>query len=150
MYTHFLVTAEQTDDSKIAVYVGTLFPRQRENTQYWKIRFLWCPCRSYITRTNSARRRKWKSPIWDSKIWSRVPRDSDPRETALARASVMYKRHTHPLVREGAPQQQDRNCQAVKRVSGHEPQMGLDTKTYWLTDWLTVSRNVTLTSTLSC
>jgi hypothetical protein len=25
--------------------------------------------------------------------------------------------------------------------------MGLDTKTYWLTDWLTVSRNVTLTLT---
>jgi hypothetical protein len=27
--------------------------------------------------------------------------------------------------------------------------MGLDTKTYWLTDWLTVSRNVTLTLTLT-
>jgi hypothetical protein len=33
------------------------------------------------------RRRKGKSQIWDSKIWSRVPRDSDPRKTALARAS---------------------------------------------------------------
>jgi hypothetical protein len=33
-----------------------------------------------------------------------VPRDSDPRKTALARASSIYKRHTRPLVREGAPQ----------------------------------------------
>jgi hypothetical protein len=50
------------------------------------------------------RRRKGKSQIWDSKIWSRVPRDSDPRKTTLARASSMYKRQTRPLVREGAPQ----------------------------------------------
>jgi hypothetical protein len=35
------------------------------------------------------RRRKGKSQIWDSKIWSRVPRDSDPRKTALARVSSM-------------------------------------------------------------
>jgi hypothetical protein len=38
----------------------------------------------------------------DSKIWSQVPRDYDPRNTALARASSIYKRQTHPLVREGA------------------------------------------------
>jgi hypothetical protein len=59
------------------------------------------------------RRRKGKSRIWDSKIWSRVPRDSDPRKTALARRSSMYKRQTHPLVREGASRKQDRNCQTV-------------------------------------
>jgi hypothetical protein len=40
---------------------------------------------------------------WDSKIWSRVPRDSDPRKTALERASSIYKRQTRPLVRERAP-----------------------------------------------
>jgi hypothetical protein len=36
----------------------------------------------------------------------------------LARASNIYKRQTRPLVREGAPQKQDRR---------------LDAKTYWLT-----------------
>jgi hypothetical protein len=50
-----------------------------------------------------SRRRKGKSQICDSKIWSQVPRDSDPRKTALARASSMYKRQTRPFVREGAP-----------------------------------------------
>jgi hypothetical protein len=60
-----------------------------------------------------------------------VPRDSDPRKTALARAiSIYVKRQTRPLVREGAPHKQDRNCQRVKKISGHEPQLWLDTKTY--------------------
>jgi hypothetical protein len=62
------------------------------------------------------RRRKGKSQIWDSKIWSRVTRDSDLRKTALARASSIYKRQTRPLVREGAPQKQDRNCQTVINI----------------------------------
>jgi hypothetical protein len=51
------------------------------------------------------RRQKGKSQIWDSKIWSLVPRN-----TALARASSIYKRQTRPLVREGAPQKQDRGA----------------------------------------
>jgi hypothetical protein len=38
-----------------------------------------------------------------SKIRSPVPRDSDPRMTALARANSNYKRQTRPLVRESAP-----------------------------------------------
>jgi hypothetical protein len=42
--------------------------------------------------------------IWESKIWSRVPRDSDPRMTALARASSSCKRQTRPLIRESTPQ----------------------------------------------
>jgi hypothetical protein len=50
------------------------------------------------------------------KILSRVPRDSDPRKITLARASSIYKRHTHPLVREGATQKQDRNCQRVINI----------------------------------
>jgi hypothetical protein len=79
------------------------------------------------------RRRKGKSQIWDSKIWSRVPRDSDPRKTTLARASSIYKRQTRSLVREGAPQRQDRNCQRVINIWSWAPD-GLDTKTYWLTD----------------
>jgi hypothetical protein len=106
------------------------------------------PCEGgveYLHR-DPANRRRWrkgKSHIWDSKIWSRVPRDSDPRKTALARSSSIYRRQTRPLVREGAPQKQDRNCQTVIYIY-----LGLDTKTYWLTDW-TVSRNVTLTLTLT-
>jgi hypothetical protein len=59
------------------------------------------------------RRRKGKSQIWDSKIWSRVSRDSDPRKTTLAKTSSIYKKQTRPLVREGAPQKQDRNCQRI-------------------------------------
>jgi hypothetical protein len=62
------------------------------------------------------RRRKGKSQISESKIWSRVTRDSDPRKTALARASSTYKRQTPPVVREGAPQKQDRNCQNVINI----------------------------------
>jgi hypothetical protein len=50
------------------------------------------------------RRRKGESQIWDSKIWSRVPRDSDPRNITLARTSSIYKRQTRSLVREGAPE----------------------------------------------
>jgi hypothetical protein len=55
--------------------------------------------------TSRRRRRKGKSQIWESKIWSLIPRYSDPRKTALARTSSMYKWQTHPLVREGAPQE---------------------------------------------
>jgi hypothetical protein len=52
------------------------------------------------------------------------PRDSYPRNTALARASSIYKKETRPLVREDALQKQDRICQTVIN-----PQMGLDSKT---------------------
>jgi hypothetical protein len=51
-----------------------------------------------------------------------------------------------PLVREGAPQKQDRNCQIViAKYLVMSPRWG---STPRLTDWLTVSRNVTLTLTL--
>jgi hypothetical protein len=66
-------------------------------------------------------------------MWSRVPKDSDPRKTALARASNIYKRQTRPFVREGAPQKQGHNCQTNKcLVWGSTPR-------------LTVGRSVTLT-----
>jgi hypothetical protein len=66
----------------------------------------WICVTRYLHRDPASRRRrrKGKSQIWDSKVWSRVPSDSDPRTTALARASSIYKRETHPLVREGAQQ----------------------------------------------
>jgi hypothetical protein len=84
-------------------------------------RVSWYPCGGgfeYLHRDPASRRRRQKgeSQIWDSKIWSRVPRDSDPRKTTLARASSIYKRQTRPW--------------------GSTPR---------LTDWLTVSHNVTLT-----
>jgi hypothetical protein len=53
----------------------------------------------------------------DSKIWSRVPWDSNPRITALARASSNSKQQTRPLVRESAPHQQTRNCLTVIKIS---------------------------------
>jgi hypothetical protein len=67
------------------------------------------------------RRRKGTSQIWDSKIRPRVPRDSGPRKTTLARVSNIYKRQTHPLVREGAPQKQDRNCKRVINIWSWAP-----------------------------
>jgi hypothetical protein len=48
------------------------------------------------------------------------------------------KRQTRPLVNVGAPQRQDRHCQTVINIWGSTPR---------LIDWLTVSRNVTLTLT---
>jgi hypothetical protein len=39
---------------------------------------------------------------------------------------------TRPLVREVAPKKQDSNYE--KKICGQKPQIGLDTKTYWLTD----------------
>jgi hypothetical protein len=60
--------------------------------------------------------RKGKSRIWDSKIWSRVSRDSDLRMTALAKASSNCKWQTRPLVRESAPHQQNRNCLTIIKI----------------------------------
>jgi hypothetical protein len=51
---------------------------------------------------------------------------SDPRKTALAKASSIYRRQTRPLVREDAPEKQDRNCQRVINILGARHQ---DTKT---------------------
>jgi hypothetical protein len=84
------------------------------------------PCGSgveYLHRKPASRRRrrKGKSQIWESKMWSRVLRDSDPRKTTLARASSIYKRQTRPLVREGAPENQDRICQRVINIWSWAP-----------------------------
>jgi hypothetical protein len=87
-----------------------------------------------------ASRRRWqngKSQIWDSKIRSWVPRDSDPRKNALARASSIYKRQTRPLVREGAPQKQDCNCQTVINIWSWAPD-GVRHQDL-LTDWPSVA-----------
>jgi hypothetical protein len=76
----------------------------------------------------------------DNKLSSQVPKDSDQKKATPARTSSIYKRQTRPLVREGTPQKQDRNCQTVIDIWswGSTPR---------LTDWLTVSPNLTLTLT---
>jgi hypothetical protein len=114
--------------------------------------WLWVsyPCRGgveYLHRDPASRRklRKGKSQIWDSEMWSRVARDSFPRKTALARASSIYKRQTRPHVREGAPQKQDFICLKVIYIWSWAPDGARHQDL--LTDWLIVSRNVTLTLT---
>jgi hypothetical protein len=79
-----------------------------------------------------------ESRIWDSKMWSWVPRDSGPRMTAVARASSNCKQQTRPLVREGALHEETHYCLTVKE-SGLAPQMGA-----WHQDRLTVGRNINL------
>jgi hypothetical protein len=104
------------------------------------------PCSWGInTGTWSSRLRKYR--IWDSNILSWVPRDSDPRMTALARSSSNCKRQTRPLVRKGAPHQQTRNCLRVTKIWSWNPRWGLTSRQ---TGRLTVGRNVTMTSTLRC
>ncbi|PNF38710.1 hypothetical protein B7P43_G16716 [Cryptotermes secundus] len=55
-----------------------------------------------------------------NKIWSHVHRISDARESVLARTRSIYKRQTLPLIREGAPQKQNRNCQRVINGARHQ------------------------------
>jgi hypothetical protein len=90
----------------------------------FKCKFI--PCEGgveYLNRDPASRRRrrKGKSRIWDSKIWSRVPQDSDQRITALERASSNCKRWTRPLVKESAPHQQTCNCLTVIKIWSWAP-----------------------------
>jgi hypothetical protein len=65
------------------------------------------------------------------------PKGLGPRNTALARASGTYKRQTRPLVREGAPRNQERNCQTYSEWKKNlvvSPGWVLYTKTDWPTD----------------
>jgi hypothetical protein len=75
---------------------------------------------------------------FNSKIVNNCTNDNE-----LILPTMTDKRQTRPLVREGAPHGQDSNFQQ-EETSGHESQLGLDTKTDRQTDRLTVSRNVTL------
>jgi hypothetical protein len=68
-----------------------------------------------------------ESRIRNSKIWSRVPRESEPRMTMLTRPSSNWKRQTRPLVTEVSPHQLTRNCQSNRNL-GLGPRWGLDTK----------------------
>jgi hypothetical protein len=84
----------------------------------------------YLHRSPASRRRrrKGKSRIWDSKILSRVPRDSDSRMIALTRVSSNFKRQTRPLVGESAPHQQTHSCLKIIKI------WVLYSKTHWPPD----------------
>jgi hypothetical protein len=86
-----------------------------------------------------------ESLIWDSKIWPWLPRDSNPRMTALATASSNCKRQTPPLVWEGAPQEQDRNCHTSNKDLVVSPDGCFAPRQ---TGRLTVGLNIILTLTL--
>jgi hypothetical protein len=60
-----------------------------------------------------------------------------PEKTALAGASSIYKRQTRPLVREGAPQKQDRKYQTVKNIWSWAPDGARHQDL--LTDWPSVA-----------
>jgi hypothetical protein len=65
--------------------------------------------------------------------------------TALARASSNFKRQTDPLVREGAPCQETRNCLIVIKIWSWAPDGCLTPRQ---TGRLTVGRNTIMTLTI--
>jgi hypothetical protein len=97
----------------------------------------------YLHRSPASRRRrrKGKSRIWDNKIWSQVPRDSDPRMAALARVSSNFKRQTRHLIRESVSHQQIRNCLTVIQIWLYAPYGCFIPRQ---TGRLTVGRNIRL------
>jgi hypothetical protein len=81
-------------------------------------------CGGYITRFHTE-----KSLKSETVKYGPSPKGLGPRKTALARASGTYKRQTCPLVREGAPRNQERNCQTysvfrTEKISGRKPRKG--------------------------
>jgi hypothetical protein len=59
--------------------------------------------------------------IRGSKVWSRVPRGSDPRMSTHERTSSSCNRQTSPLVRKSTPHQQTRNCLTVIKICSYAP-----------------------------
>jgi hypothetical protein len=100
-----------------------------------------CSWRIYVN-TGTWPYRLEESRICISKIWSWVPWDSDPGMTTLARTSRNCKRQTHYLVREGAPNQEIRNCLAVIKIWSWAPDECLTPRQ---PGRLNVGRNITLT-----
>jgi hypothetical protein len=128
--------------------LGTMFPIRSVQSCY-KEEFIWEQSvlvgrrGQYLHRSpaNRRRRRKGKSRIWGSKIWSRVPRDSDPNMTALARTRSNCKRQIRPLARGSASHQQTRNCLTVIKIWLEAPDRCFIPRQ---TGWLTVGRNTRL------
>jgi hypothetical protein len=79
------------------VFLRWSVPRQYKRDEVQSLARVVLPCGcgvEYFHRSHASRRRrrKGKPRIWDSKIWSRIPRDSEPKITALARTSSNCKR----------------------------------------------------------
>jgi hypothetical protein len=151
-FLHFLTLATDNIDQFVTNLLFTEFSVISMHSETWyKINnheSLTCsPCRGgiqYLHRDPASRRRrrKGKSQCWDRYIWARVPKASDQRKIALARASSIYKRQTRPLVREVAPQEQDRNCHTGNQDLVVSPKWVLYSKTDWPAD----RRNIKLNS----
>jgi hypothetical protein len=77
----------------------------------------------------------------------RVPRDSDPRMTALARTGNSCKRQTRPLVRKSDPHQQTHNCLTVIKIWSQGPDGRFIPRQ---TGRLAVSRNIRQRLRLRC
>jgi hypothetical protein len=101
--------------------VFSVHGRCRGYIRKWYGTLLMIPCGGgfeYLHRNPAShrRRRKRKSQIWDSKLWSRVLWESDPKMSALARAGSNWRRQIRPLIRESAPHQQTSNCLTVIKI----------------------------------
>jgi hypothetical protein len=106
------------------------------------------PCRGVILKTSGTTQ---KSQIWDSKIRSQVPRDYDRERLRWQRPAAHTKERPVPSSERASHGM--RNV-TVRRIPYSERKKYLVTSprcgsTPRLTDWLTVSRNVTLTLTLT-
>jgi hypothetical protein len=69
------------------------------------------------------------------------PKGLGPEKDCPGKNNSIYKRETRPLVTEGAPQKQDRNCQIGLNIWSWAPYGALhqDLLTDWLTDWPSVA-----------
>jgi hypothetical protein len=79
----------------------------------------------YLHRNPASRRRrrKGKSRMWDSKLWSRGPRESGPKVIALARTRSSCKRQTCPRQR-GRPTSTNPQLSDSNKKSGRKSKMG--------------------------
>jgi hypothetical protein len=107
----------ETEELLVVFSIRSDYARHKRQTWKQAVRPVWrqgripppWPCESLEAT-------KRKVSIWDSKIWPRVIRDSDPKMTALTKASRNCKRQTRPLVRGGIQDQQTRNCQTIIKI----------------------------------
>jgi hypothetical protein len=82
-----------------------MFPRQRNTSDNRRIVARRGGGVEYLHRDRASRRRrrKEKSNVRDSKIWSRVPRDSDPRRITLWWGPTAYSKDRPVLSLERTP-----------------------------------------------
>jgi hypothetical protein len=80
------------------------------------------------------RRRKAKSQIWNSKIWSQGTRT---RERLRWKGPAAYTKDRHVLSSERAPHKNDSNCQTVINIWGSTPRLtDSPSVAMWLRLWL--------------